>query len=101
MQDSSTRTRANATPVLPPQEDLDDVTVTKSKVESVMNHRRLQEGMRAPAFSGEEFAALSSVDAYFRAARDGFARVIQLFSKDIQVNVHAFFDSHVLVAPET
>ena len=70
-------------PVPPPQEDSDDVSVTNSKVKSMMNHRRLKEAMRAPAFSEQEFAALSLVDAYIRAPRDGLARVIQLFSKDI------------------
>ena len=76
-------------PVPPPQEDSDDVSVTNSEVESVMNHRRLKEGMRAPAFSESEFTALSSVDAYLRAARDRLAGVIQFFSKDIQVKIYA------------
>ena len=81
--DSSTRTRDDAMPVQPPQEDSDDVSVMKFEVESVMNRRRLKEAMRASAYSEQEFAALSTVDAYFRAARDGLAGVIQLFSKDI------------------
>ena len=51
MRDSSTRTQADAMPVPPPQEDSDDVLVMNSEVESVMNHRRLKEAMRAPAFS--------------------------------------------------
>ena len=76
-------------PVPPPQEDSDDILVTNSEVESVMNHHRLKEAMRAPAFSEQEFAALTSVDAYFRAARDILAGVIQLFSKDIQVKIDA------------
>ena len=76
-------------PVLPPQEDLDDISVMNSKVESMMNHRRLKEGMRAPAFSEQEFSAHSLVDAYIRAARDGHAGVTQLFSKDIHVRVYA------------
>ena len=62
--DSSARTQADATPVSPPQEDSDDVSVTNSEVESMMNHRRLKEAMWAPAFSEQEFTALSSVDAY-------------------------------------
>ena len=66
---------ADATPVPPPHEDSDDVSVMNSKVESVMNHRRLKEGMRAPSFSEQEFTALSSVDAYIRMARDGLAGV--------------------------
>ena len=80
-------------PVPPPQEDSDDVLVTNSEVESVMNHCRLKEAMCAPAFSKQEFAALSSVDAYIRAARDGLAGVIQLLSKDIQVK----FDANCMI----
>ena len=78
---------ADAMPVPPPHEDSDNVPVMNSKVESVMNHRRLKEGMRALAFSEQEFSALSSMDAYIQAARDGLAGVTQLFSKDIQVKV--------------
>ena len=63
--DSSTRTRADAMPVPPPQEDSDDISVTNSEVESMTTRRRLKEAMRAPAFSEQEFAALSTVDAYF------------------------------------
>ena len=76
-------------PVPPPQEDTDDISVMNSEVESVMNHGRLKEAMRTSAFSEQEFTALSSVDAYIRAARDGLAGVTQLFSKDIQVKVYA------------
>jgi hypothetical protein len=86
---SSTRTRANtdAAPTHPPHEDSDDVSVTNSEVESVMNHRRLKETMRTPVFTEQEFTALSTVDAYIRAARDGLAGVAHLFSKDMQVMV--------------
>ena len=99
--DSPTRTRADAMPVPPPHEDSDDVSVMNSKVDSVMNHHRSKEAMHASAFSEQEFTALSSVDAYIRAARDGLAGVTQLFSKDIQVKVYTIFDSHMPVAPET
>ena len=51
-------------PVPPHQEDSDDVSVTNSEVESMMNHRRLKEAMWAPALSEQEFTALSSVDEY-------------------------------------
>ena len=74
----------------PPHEDSDDVSITNSEVESVMNHRRLKEATRALAFSEQEFTALSSVDAYIQDARDGLARVIHLFSKDIQVKFMQF-----------
>ena len=53
--DSTARTRADAMPIPPPHEDSDDVSVMNSEVESVMNHRRLKEAMRAPAFSEQEF----------------------------------------------
>src|SRR5215216_1003961 len=85
--DSSTRMRADAMPVPPPQEDSDDVSVTNSEVESAMNHRQLKEALRAPAFSEQEFTALSTVDAYIRAARDGLTGVVHLFSKDMQVRI--------------
>ena len=62
--DSSYRTRVDAVPDPPPHEDSDDVSVMNSEVESVMNHHRLKQGMRAPVFSEQEFTALSSVDAY-------------------------------------
>lgn len=74
-------------PDQPPHEDSDDVSVTNSEVESVMNHRRLKEAMCTPVFTEQEFTALSSVDAYIRAARDRLAGVTQLFSKDMQVIV--------------
>ena len=41
--------------------------------------------MCAPVFTEQEFTTLSSMDAYIRAARDGFAGVTQLFAKNIQV----------------
>ena len=52
--DSSNRTRAEAMPVLPPHEDSDDVSVTNSEVESIMNRRMLREAMCAPTFSEQE-----------------------------------------------
>ena len=86
---SSTKTRANtdAAPNHPPHEDSDDVSITNSEVESVMNHQRLKETMRAPVFTEQEFTVLGTLDAYIRAARDGLARVAHLFSKDMQVLV--------------
>uniref|UniRef100_A0A8R7THU1 Uncharacterized protein n=1 Tax=Triticum urartu TaxID=4572 RepID=A0A8R7THU1_TRIUA len=48
---SPVRTQANVVLVSTPQEDLDDVSVTNSEVESVMNRHRLKEAMRAPALS--------------------------------------------------
>ena len=75
------------TPDAPPTEDVDILSPRNSEVESVINHRRLKETMRAPVFSKQEFNTLSSVDGYIRAARDGLAGVAHLFSKDMQVRV--------------
>ena len=76
---SSARTQANTAPIPTPQEDSDDTLVSNSEVESVMNHRRLKDVIRALALSEQEFTALSLTDSYIRAARDGLAGVIQLF----------------------
>ena len=82
--DSSTRTRANTdeAPAHPPHEDSDEVSVTNSEVENMMNHRRLRETMRTPVFTEQEFAALSTMDAYILVARDGLIEVAHLFLKD-------------------
>ena len=50
--------------LLPPHQDFDNVSLTNSEVESVMNHRRLKEAMHTPALSEQEFTALSLMDAY-------------------------------------
>ena len=65
------------------------MSITNSEVESAMNHRRLKEALRAPAFSEEEFTTLNTVEAYIQAARDGLTRVTRLFSKDIEVKIYA------------
>ena len=61
------------TPDCPSSEDSDNVSVTNSEVESAMNHWRWRTTMHDPNFTEEAFNALSSVDAYIRAARDGLA----------------------------
>ena len=88
---SSTRTGAHTgvAPPHPPHEDLDEVSITNSEVESAMNHHRLKETLRAPTFSEQEFTALSTVDVYIRAAWDGLTGVTRLLSKDIQVKIYA------------
>ena len=88
---SSTRTGAHTgvAPSHPPHEDLDEVSITNSEVESAMNHHRLKETLRAPTFSEQELIALSTMDAYIRVARDGLTGVNRLFSKDIQVKIYA------------
>ena len=76
--DPASRARADTgvTPICPPSEDSDNVSITNSKVESAMNHRRRRAALRAPDFSKEAFNASSSADAYIRAARDGLAKAI-------------------------
>ena len=85
--DPAVKTRADTgeTPDCPLAEDSDDVSVMNSEVESVMNHHRLKEAMRAPALSEQEFTTLSSVDAYIQAARDGLAGATHQLSKDMRV----------------
>ena len=55
-------------------EDSDNVSVTNSKVESAMNHRRRWAILQDPGFSEESFNAFNSAGAYIRAAWDGLAR---------------------------
>lgn len=45
-------------------EDPDDVLVTNSEVESVMNHCRRRESLRHVAFTDQEFNAFNSVDTW-------------------------------------
>ena len=51
------------TPDCAPAGDSDDVSVTNSKVESAMNHRRRMAVLHDPGFSKETFNAFSSADA--------------------------------------
>jgi len=74
---------AGVTPNCPPAEDSDDVSVTNSEVESVMNHRRQRAILRDPGFSEDAFNAFSSADAYIRAARDGLNRATKQHLKDV------------------
>ena len=78
---------AGATPDCPPAEDSDDVSVTKTEVESAMNHRCRRAILQDPGFSEESFNAFSSTDAYIRAARDGLNRATKQHLKDVQVNL--------------
>ena len=61
---SKARVDTGKMPDCPMAEDLDDVSVTNSEVESVMNHRHRRAAMRDPIFTEEAFNAFSSVDAY-------------------------------------
>ena len=76
-----------ATPDCPSVEDSDDVSVTNSKVESAMNHRRRRAALRDPSFLEEAFNAFNSDDAYIRAARDGLNRATNQHLKDMQVSL--------------
>ena len=49
-------------------EDLDEVSITNSEVESVMNHHRWRESLRPTAITHQEFSAFNSVDAYLAVA---------------------------------
>ena len=51
-----------------PPADSDDVSVTNSEVESVMNHHHRRGTLCHTAFAEQEFNEFSSVDAYLRAA---------------------------------
>jgi hypothetical protein len=101
--DPATRTRVDmdTTPDCPLQEDADNVSVTNSKVESAMHHQRWKEAMHDPSFTEEAFNALSSADAYIRAARDGLAGATHQLSKDMRVKTLSRFNDHAPVAPET
>ena len=71
---------------LAPKDSGDAVSVTNSEVESAMNHRRRQEALRHQVFSGQEFNALCSVDAYIRAARAGLGEAMKLISSSLEVS---------------
>ena len=65
----------------------DNVSVTNSEVESAMGHRQRRAAMRNPHLTEEVFNALSSADAYIRAARDGVAGATHQLSKHMRVRI--------------
>ena len=67
-------------------EGSDNVSVTNSEVESAMNHRWRRAAMRDPNFTKEAFDALSPIDAYIQAARNGLAGATHQLSKDMWVS---------------
>ena len=69
----------------PHTEDADRLSVTKSKVESTMNHSRRRAVLHDACFSPEAFGAFNSGDAYIRAAQSGLARATDQYVKDIRV----------------
>ena len=73
--------------VNPAAEDSGDVvSVTKSEVESAVNHRRRRETLRHPVFSEQVFNALCSVDAHIGAARAGLGEAMKLISSSLKVS---------------
>ena len=64
--DPVSRTEANTevTPECPHTKDSDRMSVTKSKVESAMNHRHRRAALRDPGFLEEAFNAFNLGDAY-------------------------------------
>ena len=96
------RADTGVTPDCPSAEQLDDVSITNSEVESAMNHRRRRAALRDPGFTKEAFNAFSSADAYIRAARDGLTRATDQHLKDMRVSTHLYkSDNYIPVAPET
>ena len=61
---SKARVDAGVTPECTSTGESDDVSVTNSEVESVMNHRRRRAAFCDPDFTKEAFSAFSSADAY-------------------------------------
>ncbi|XBJ23637.1 hypothetical protein VPH35_001728 [Triticum aestivum] len=83
--DPEAEANTRRTPDAPPTEDADRLSVTSSKVESAMNHRRRRAVLHDAFFSQEAFDAFNSGDAYLRAAQNGLARATDQYVKDIWV----------------
>ena len=79
-----------------PPADSNDVSVTNSEVESVMNHRCRRETLRHTAFAEQEFSVFNSVDAYLGAARPGLEGIAGIFAAKVQVyNQNSLKADHV------
>ena len=63
---------ARREPDVPPTEDAERLSATKSEVESALNHRRRRTVFRDTCFSPEALNAFNTGDAHLRAAQDGF-----------------------------
>ena len=83
--DTEAEANTGRTPDAPPTEDADRLSATNSKVESAMNHKRRRAVLRDACFSQEAFDAFNSGDAYIRAAKNGLARAMDQYVKDIRV----------------
>ena len=73
------------TPDCPSAEGSEDMSVTKTEVESATNHRRRRAVLRDLGFSKDAFDAFSSADAYIQDARDGLGRATKQHLTDVQV----------------
>ena len=71
---------------VPPTEDADGLSTTNSEVESAMNHRQRRTVLQDACFPPEALNAFNTGDAYLRAARNGLARAMEQYVKDIRVN---------------
>ena len=66
-------------------EDPEDVLVTNSEVESVMNQQRRKETLCQAVFTDQEFNAFNSVDTYLKAAQTGLEGIANLLLTDMKV----------------
>jgi hypothetical protein len=69
-----------------PENSGEEVSVTKSKAESAMKHRRQRGILRDPVFSEQEFNALCSADAHLGAAQAGVGEAVKLISSGLKVS---------------
>ena len=70
-------------PEVPQPEDSGMCSATTSKVKSTMNHQRQKASLRNPAFSIQEFNALSLVDAYLGMTRSVFEKAVDVLSRGL------------------
>ena len=73
-------------PDVPPTEDADRLSATRSEVESAMNHRRRRTVLRDACFSPEALNAFDAGNTHLRAAQDGLTRATEQYVKDIRVS---------------
>ena len=76
---------ARREPDIPPTEDADRLSTTKSEVESALNHRRRRTVFHDACFSPEALNAFNAGDPHLHAAQDGFTRATEQYVKDIRV----------------
>ena len=76
---------ARREPDVPPTEDADRLSATKSEVESAMNHRRHRTVLRDACFSPEALNAFNAGDAHLHAAQDSLTRAAEQYVRDIRI----------------